>query len=252
MKKKINKIIFICACFVCAASLILGIYYFSMMNKSRSNYNDLRSNAVSTLSGVASGNDEMSIDFEELQNRNSDIYAWITIPDTQIDYPIVQSYSEDDSFYLNHNIDKQYDQNGSIYTEKHNTKDFSDPNTVIYGHNMLDGSMFQNLHKFRDKEFFDEHKYIYIYTPDRILEYTVVSAYKSDDRHILNSYDLNDEEVFADYLKTVENPQSLEVNRRDIELSVSDRLITLSTCIGNEKNYRYLVQGVLTNESTVK
>lgn len=192
---------------------------------------------------------ENPIDFKALKSNNPDIYAWIKIDNTNVDYPIVQSYYEDDSFYLYHNIEKNYDINGSIYTEKHNSTDFTDPNTVIYGHDMLDGSMFQSLHNFSDKTFFDENEFIFIYTEKHILKYRIFAAYKSDNRHILNSYDFSDEKVFAEYLKTAQNPKSLMVNTRKVDLSTSDRIITLSTCIGNEKNYRYLVQGVLIDDT---
>ena len=194
----------------------------------------------------------VNIDFKSLKKRNDDIYGWIEIKGTQINYPIVQSWEEDDSFYLNHNVDKQYDINGAIYTEKHNNLTFTDPNTLIYGHDMLDGSMFQNLHKFRNKEFFDKHKYIYIYTEGHILKYEIFAAYKSDNKHILNSYDFSDEKVYAEYLKNAQNPKSLMVNKRDCNLTTEDRIITLSTCIGNEKNYRYLVQGVLIDDTLTK
>ena len=114
---------------------------------------------------------------------------------------------------------------------------------------MLDGSMFRTLHKFSDKKFFDKNEFIYIYTPGHILKYRIFAAYKWDDRHILNSYDFSDEQVFADYIEEIKNPKSLMVNTRETELSTSDRIITLSTCIGNEKNYRYLVQGVLIDDT---
>lgn len=87
-----------------------------------------------------------------MKETNPDIYAWIEIPDTNVNYPIVQS-ADDDSYYLNHTIDGQEGYPGSIYTEKVNAKDFSDFNTVIYGHDMKDGSMFKDLHKFEDADF---------------------------------------------------------------------------------------------------
>ena len=92
------------------------------------------------------------IDFAELSSINPDIYAWIRIPDTQIDYPVLQR-EEDDTYYLRHNSSGRYAFAGSIYTEEANSRDFKDPMTVLYGHNMRDGSMFQNLHFLRIKHF---------------------------------------------------------------------------------------------------
>ena len=96
-----------------------------------------------------------SINFTKLWEINTDLYAWIKIPNTAIDYPVAQYPGDDDSYYLNHNMYKESAFAGCIYTEKLNKKDFSDPNTVLYGHNMQNGTMFRALHSFRDKDFFD-------------------------------------------------------------------------------------------------
>ena len=110
---------------------------------------------------------ENPIDFEKLLEINDDIYAWIRIPDTNIDYPIVQR-AGDDAYYLRRDIYKKPKVAGSIFTEDCNSKDFDDPNTVIYGHNMRNKSMFQNLHLYEDPDFFKENPYVYIYTPGRV------------------------------------------------------------------------------------
>ena len=113
------------------------------------------------------------IDFAAAQAANPDVYAWIWIPGTNIDYPILQSESEDDAYYLNHTIEKKEGLPGTIYTEKYNAKDFTSPVTVVYGHNMKNGSMFADLHKFEDKAFFDANPYVYIYLPDRTIKYRI-------------------------------------------------------------------------------
>ncbi|MCQ4882189.1 class B sortase, partial [Alistipes onderdonkii] len=77
---------------------------------------------------------------------------------------------------------------GAIYTEMANNTDFSDPVTVLYGHNLQNGTMFSTLHYFENEDFFNEQDPLYIYTPGHALTYRVVSAYLYDDRHILNSY----------------------------------------------------------------
>ncbi len=250
--KALWKIVYRTAALLCAVAFIVGAIILVSLHKSNGDMENLRSEVEREVSEINENLPDNPIDFDSLQKRNEDIYAWIEIPNTQVNYPIVQSYEESDSFYLNRNIDKQYDINGSIYTEKLNSLDFTDPNTLIYGHNMLDGSMFQNLHKFRNKEFFDKNPYIYIYTRGHILKYEIFSAYKFDNRHILNSYDFSDEKVFEEYLENAQNPKSLEVNTRKLNISTKDRIITLSTCIGNEKNYRYLVQGVLIDDTLTK
>lgn len=116
---------------------------------------------------------DIPVDFDSLQKENPDIYAWITIPDTVIDYPIVQS-SEDNAYYLNHSAEKTDSVSGAIYSENYNKKNFDDPITLLYGHNMKDGSMFAGLHKYEEDTYFNDHKDLVIYTPDAILKYKIL------------------------------------------------------------------------------
>lgn len=184
------------------------------------------------------------INFAELEEINTDMYAWIRIEDTNIDYPIAQ-HAEQDDFYLHHNIygDPQF--SGSIYSEAINAKDFSDPVTILYGHNMRNGSMFQNLHLFEDKDFFDEHPYFYIYTPEGTLVYEVVSAGVTNNKHILYAYDFEDEDVFAEYLENMKKVSNMSTYvREDVELTTENNILILSTCIGGNEKARYIVQAV--------
>jgi sortase B len=188
---------------------------------------------------------ENPIDFNVLQEENPDIYAWIRIPDTNIDYPIAQREG-DDSYYLTHDMYQEVRFAGCIYTEDCNSKDFMDPNTLIYGHNMKNGSMFQNLHLFEDEEFFEEHPDVYIYTPDGVLKYTIFAAYTYDNRHIMNSFDFDDKEVFKEYLEEIFKVRSMDAQiRQNVEVTVEDHIITLATCVGGAPQNRYLVQAVL-------
>ncbi|MDC7288832.1 class B sortase [Blautia schinkii] len=185
------------------------------------------------------------VDFDALKEKNEEIYAWITVPGTQIDYPVVQSES-DDSFYMHRGIDREYLYAGAIYTERKNNKDFTDFNTVLYGHNMKDGSMFAGLHSFKDRDFFDKNREVIIYTPEHIYHYDIFAAYTYDDRHILNTYDFENEEVVQTYLEEIYAVRTMDAYIRDkIKVTSKDCIITLSTCIGNAPSSRYLVQGVL-------
>lgn len=191
---------------------------------------------------------ENPIDFKKLEEINTDIYAWIRIPDTMIDYPIAQR-AGDDTYYLSHDMYQEPRFAGCIYTEDCNDKDFMDPNTVIYGHNMKNQTMFQNLHLFRDKKFFEEHPLVYIYTPEGVLQYKVFAAYTYDDRHIMNSFDFEKEEVFQKYLDDIYHVRAMDTNlREDVQVTTKDHIITLSTCIGGQPQSRYLVQAVLTKD----
>lgn len=192
---------------------------------------------------------EKNVDFETLKEQtNADIYAWIYIPDTMIDYPILQ-HATDNTYYLKYNIDGSKGYPGCIYTENYNSMDFTDPVTVIYGHNMKNGSMFAGLHKFEDSEYFEEHPYVYIYTPEKLFVYEIFSACIYSDRHILLNHDFSDRVSFDHYLSEIESVREMGTNRReDVEVTVDDHIIVLSTCVANKSDKRYLVQGVLINE----
>ena len=140
------------------------------------------------------------IDFVAAQAVNPDVYAWIWIPGTDIDYPILQSDTEEDAYYLNHTIEKKEGLPGTIYTEKYNAKDFSDPVNVVYGHNMKNGSMFAGLHKYEDRAFFDSNPYVYIYLPDKALKYRIFAAVSFDDRYLLGTYNFTIPRDFEEYL----------------------------------------------------
>lgn len=192
------------------------------------------------------------IDFAALSEQNPDAYAWINIPGTNVDYPILQAFFEDDNFYLNHDINKQKSRAGALYTQRVNQKNFADPNTIIYGHNMANGTMFRTLHQFKKREFFDANRYFYIYTPGNIYTYEIFAAYRYDNRHILNSFDFSDKQVFSEYINSILSLTANANIRNDIQVDWDSQIVTLSTCYANSQpEYRYLVQGVLIkNEKT--
>ena len=193
---------------------------------------------------------ELPIDFVGLQEVNPEIYAWIEVPDTNINYPILQHEGEDQSYYLTRDVNGKENQAGSIYTEDYNNKDFQDPHTVLYGHNMKNGSMFHNVRYFSEKEFFEEHDTLYIYMPEKILTYEIIACYEYNDRHLLGSFDFDDEEAYAAYLEEIMNPRSMyTLIREGAEVTVEDKLLTLSTCVANKPNNRRLLQAVLVEET---
>ena len=185
------------------------------------------------------------VDWEGLWEINPDVYAWITIPGTSIDYPILQ-HATDNTYYLNYNIDGSYGYPGCIYTENLNSKDFTDSNTVIYGHNMKNGSMFAGLHQYEDMNFLEENDKVYIYTPKQEFTYTIFAAYVYDDRHLLYSFDFSNKEIYAAYLDTVFSMRDLSANiRTDMNVTHEDNIITLATCMSKQPDKRLLVQAVL-------
>ncbi|SFA76743.1 sortase B [Acetitomaculum ruminis DSM 5522] len=196
---------------------------------------------------------EKDINWDELRKKNKDIYAWIYIPDVNIDYPVCQ-HDSDNEYYLNHNLDGSSGLPGVIYSENYNSKDFLDVHTLLYGHNTKDGSMFSALHDFEDENFFNkEEHYIYIYTSQFNYVYEIFAAYIYNDEHLILNYDLDNEYVYEQYIKdiyTVSDKGYGKANiKNDITVTKENKIITLSTCLDGESDgYRYLVTGVLKNE----
>lgn len=188
---------------------------------------------------------EIPIDFVALQQQNPDVYAWIQVPGTEVDYPILQS-SNDNTYYLNHTIDGEEKKEGAIFTENYNTKTFEDPNTVIYGHDMKNGSMFQSIHKYMDRSFFDNNRDIVIYMPDQILRYKIFAAYLTDNRHLLMNYNFWSKDEYQQYLNSIFSMRDINAFiDTSTEVTTEDKIITLSTCYAGISTQRYLVQAVL-------
>lgn len=194
--------------------------------------------------------EEKTVDFAALREEvNQDIYAWLTIPGTIIDYPVVQ-HPEEMDYYLEHNLDGTRGRPGGIYTQRMNSKEWTDSNTVIYGHNMRNGSMFADLHKFEDSDFFEENRYIHIYTDDsRILVYEIFAAYVTDNSHLLLTKNIYTPDGFQRYLDEIPGHTGKQCHFLEgREVTSEDKILTLSTCVYGKTENRYLVQGVLTAE----
>lgn len=196
---------------------------------------------------------DLGLDWEKIKEENEDIYAWIYIPETNVNYPILQHPTESD-YYLDHNLDHSTGRPGCLYTQLLNSKQFTDSNTVIYGHNMKNGTMFKTLHNFESEEFFDSNRYIYIYTPEKTLVYEIYGACEYSNAHLLYEYSfelIGQKQQFLDDLKNLRgmNNQICE----DMHTSaVENPLVTLSTCILNKPNNRWLVVGVLLDKVFVE
>ncbi len=199
-------------------------------------------------SATSAPQEEIPIDFATLWETCPDAYAWIRIPNTQVDYPVCQMVEGDQSFYLNHRADKVAEFAGSIYSENYNKRDFTDPVTVLYGHDMSNGSMFQNLHLYEDRAFFEKNKDVIVYLPDRVLHYKIFAAYNYDDRHLLLANDnFTDPFVLDKFQQEILAQQSMTgFADQNTVLNKDSHILTLSTCNAYD-DQRYLVQCLLMN-----
>lgn len=258
-QKKVYLIISIVSLvIVVAASAALGILLYSF-KQARDDYSQLATQVREGKTSIFRDREEVQapeenipdpvdipVDFEFLQGENADIIGWIQVDGTKIDYPILYDTTYN-LYYLYHNYKGTSTAFGSIFVLGENGSDFTDFNTVVYGHNMLDGSMFAQLHQFRKKDFFDSHGQIIVYTPDRKLTYQVFAAYRRDNLDIIANYDVSTEEVREEYIDSIYEHTAVENFKPDYQVTASDRILTLSTCIGNP-DYRYVVQAVLVSD----
>ena len=190
------------------------------------------------------------INFDEVRAQNEDIYAWIYVPGTNVNHAVVQ-HPSDNAFYLTHDETKAENEFGAVFTEDFNTKDFKDAVTMVYGHNIRDGLVFSTLHYFEDPEFFDQNDKFYVYMPGHILTYEIVSAFTTDDRHVLYRYNyFQTYDELRAFEQEVLDPHSIQQNTREVELDDSSKLVVMSTCNSGalEEHGRYLVCGVLTDD----
>jgi len=180
-----------------------------------------------------------AIDLNALREVNPDVIGWIYIPETTINYPLLQAPNNDR--YLGKDWKRQESLAGAIFLECQNSPELTDFSTIIYGHNMFDGSMFSELHSYKSQEFADSHPYIYIVSDAGVYRYTIFAAYEAPVRS--TTYRLGfDEESKAEF---IEWGLSQSVIDTDIEPYATDRMLTLSTCTGNGHTSRWVVQARL-------
>ncbi len=184
--------------------------------------------------------------FKQLQEevdpfeKNSDMVAWLSVKGTYIDYPVMLT-PDDPEFYLHADFDKNYSYSGTPFMDYRCTLD-SD-NMVIYGHNMLNGTMFSTLSNFEEKSFFDEHHIIRLETRKGVRKYTVLAAFKTDVEAAEPIYDFVQAYDAGEYNQFVQMVKEASLYDTGEDAAYGDQLITLSTCAYHVENGRFIVVG---------
>lgn len=178
------------------------------------------------------------VDFAKLQSINSDVIGWLEIESIDsISYPIVQG--SDNSYYLTHTVQGTENTSGSIFVDCNNMPDFLDCNTLIYGHNMKNGSMFGLLRHILEDKKYEESKYLWICTPQASYRYEIFSIqFARADSEVYTLFGSHDEQ-FGNYL--VQMRKKSEVDLQPRNLNADDRIVTLSTCTSDDE-VRFVVQ----------
>ena len=183
------------------------------------------------------------IDFKALKEINSDTIGWLKVNGTNIEYAVVQA--DDNNYYLKHNFEKQNNNAGWIFADYKNKSDYTDYNTVIYGHNMRNDSMFGTLKNALKKEWYnkEENRHIVLVTENGIFKYEIFSIYeeKVSDYPIQTNFSSDNE-----YLKFLNTVKDKSIKDFNVELPAEKGIITLSTC-GNDNKNRVIVHAIKEN-----
>ena len=183
---------------------------------------------------------QISMDFTELLKVNPDIKGWIFGEGTNVDYPVL--HTDNNDFYMDHLYNKEYNSSGSIFSDYRNRGDFTDRNTVLYGHHMGNGTMFGSIEHYASQDFYDATPTMMLYTPegDYLIELICGTHESGDDQFV--EFDFKTEEEFQEY---VESFRKRSTFKSDVQVQPGDKLISLCTCAYVFDNARFMLMGRL-------
>lgn len=260
-KRERRRRLMILGCVILAAGCFtyIGIYYFQEVRTNRNN--ELLANLKNPQTGTPSLEEDDSVvinydegkinpkdlevleEYKTLYNKNKRLIGWLKIDDTNIDYPVMQTV--DNEYYLRHNIEQEYDRNGSIFLDKDCDFVNRSTNLIVYGHHMRSGKMFGKLDLYSDREYYEDHKYINF---DTIYEkglYEVMYVFRSriyeEDEIVFKYYQFIDaysETEFNSYMKEM---AAMSLYDTGVTAEYGDDLLTLSTCDNYTDYGRFVV-----------
>lgn len=237
--------------------IVYGIWHIidtaSQYEKAEQEYEDVRGMAVKEEDEEDSSGEEdakhktsvkppITVDLEALKKQNPDTVGWIYYPAAGINYPVMQD--EDNKYYMTHTYKGEKNAAGSIFLDMAGSPDFSDDNTMVYGHNMRNGSMFGALKKVRDKGVVKENPYIWMFLEDGCYCYEIFSWHDAKTTDSSFHTKFAGEEEKEEYIKHI---TELAEEKRNVKAGKEDRILTLSTCT-SDSSVRFLVHGVLKEE----
>ncbi len=186
----------------------------------------------------------INVDFESLLKTNNETVGWINVNNTNINYPFVQGVNN--SYYLNHSFDKSYNSAGWVFMDYRNNKEMNNKNTILYAHGRIDKTMFGSLYKTQYPAWYQNksNHIIRISTPSVNMSYQIFSVYKIEEESYYIQTDFNSDDDYLEFLNTIKGRSKYDFN---VELTVNDKILTLSTC-ANDKE-RYVVHAKLIKKS---
>ena len=183
----------------------------------------------------------IQVDFDNLLAQSKDVIGWIYCPDTVINYPMVRG--SDNDYYLHRFLDGSYNGGGTLFMDFKCNRDFTDPNSIIYGHHMNDGSMFASLKKYQtDPEYYGKHPTFYINTPTQNYRMDVFAGFVCDADSDTYTIGFSDDASFQAWIDRMVSQSDFTT---DVQVTSDDHIVTLSTCSYEWYDARYVVLGKL-------
>ena len=244
MKGKITfiQILLFCVCIVC-------VYLYIDEHRDKSN-DKTRIEAIQTEVTPTPQNDDTESDSEQyrinrvkdLYTRNNDTVGWVRIKDTAIDYPVLQN-TQSNAYYLHRDFDRQHSSSGIPFMDYQCKSDATSDNTIIYGHNMRNGTMFHDLLKYADNAFYESHKIITFDTSSSVGEYEIFSVMRTKvgSKNEFKYYDFVEAKSPGEFDVFIRTCKENSIHASDITPQYGDKILSLSTCSYNTDNERFVV-----------
>lgn len=186
---------------------------------------------------------EILEEYIDLHNKNKSLIGWVEIADTNINYPVMQTVNNE--YYLDHNLEQEYDKNGSIFMDKDCDALKPSTNLIIYGHHMKSGAMFGGLDKYSKKSYYEEHPTILFDTIYEKGTYQIMYVFRSkvynENEIVFKYYQFIDASSPEEFASNMEEMSAISLYDTGVTASYGDRLLTLSTCDSSEKDGRFVV-----------
>ena len=217
-------------------------YYFYNMNKN--NGKNILADINIDEEQVTEQRTERMLQVEELKKENQDIVGWIEIEGTNINYPVLQG--TDNQYYMKHTYNKENSKDGSIFLDKNYDWNIPSSNLLLYGHNNKNGTMFQNLLKYKDESFYQEHPNIRFTTINDDCQYEIISAFLSrvyyeDEQDVFRYYYFINANDKIEYNNYIEESKKASLYDTGVTAEYGDQLLTLSTCEYSQEDGRFVV-----------
>ncbi len=231
---------------ICIIIFIIGIVLLSLYiyNSYKQNYQHVLDSIKIDENDITETKTERMLQLEELKKQNDEIVAWLDIPETKINFPVLQA--ADNDYYMTHTYNKEYSKDGSIFLDKEYKWEPPSSNLMIYGHNNKNGNMFQELLKYQEEKYYKEHPTIRFTTVQEDATYDIIAAffsrvYYKNEKDVFRYYFFINAQNEAEYNDFVNNSKKASIYDTGKTATFGEQLMTLSTCEYSQENGRFVV-----------